>query len=145
MFASDLRPMFGGAVLMNETATKDKAVMAALTALAEDNFTYRSHPTGRWNISDRHQAVFFLCHLLRPICIAMNSTLNASRQTLIAQGYKVTVLKPRRARRAELVMSMTKGVRTNTNRRGQAYGGGALRPENSIIEGDAGAYFKTSG
>ena len=73
------------------------------------------------------------------------STLNASRQTLIAQGYKVTVLKPRKARRAELVMSMTKGVRTNTNRRGQAYSGGALRPENSIIEGDAGAYFKTSG
>ena len=54
MFASDLRPMFGGAVLMNEAATKDKAVMAALTALAEDNFTYRSHPTGRYNISDRH-------------------------------------------------------------------------------------------
>jgi len=46
--------MFNGAVLMNETATKDKAVMAALTALAEDNFIFRSHPTGRWNISDRH-------------------------------------------------------------------------------------------
>ena len=54
MFASDLRPMFGGAVLMNETATKDKAVMAALTALAEDNFTYSSHPSGTWYISDRH-------------------------------------------------------------------------------------------
>ena len=54
MFTSDLRPMFGGAVLMNETATKDKAVMAALTALAEDNFTYRSHPSGTWYISDRH-------------------------------------------------------------------------------------------
>ena len=54
MFASDLRPMFNGAVLMNETATKDKAVMAALTALAQDNFTYRSHPTGCWDISDRH-------------------------------------------------------------------------------------------
>jgi len=54
MFASDLRPMFNGAVLMNEAATKDQAVMAALTALAEDNFTYRSHPTGCWDISDRH-------------------------------------------------------------------------------------------
>ena len=54
MFDSALRPMFGGAVLMNETATKDKAVMAALTALAEENFTYRSHPSGTWYISDRH-------------------------------------------------------------------------------------------
>tara|TARA_Y100001956_G_scaffold47236_1_gene45970 strand:- start:74 stop:238 length:165 start_codon:yes stop_codon:yes gene_type:complete len=54
MFTSDLRPMFGGAVLMNEAATKDKAVMAALTALAEENFTYRSHPSGTWYISDRH-------------------------------------------------------------------------------------------
>ena len=46
--------MFNGAVLMNEAATKDQAVMAALTALAEDNFTFRPHPTGRWDISDRH-------------------------------------------------------------------------------------------
>ena len=50
----DLTPMFGGAVLMNESAKKDKAVMAALTKLAEDNFTFRSHPTGSWNISDKH-------------------------------------------------------------------------------------------
>ena len=28
---------------------------------------------------------------------------------------KVTVLKPRKARRSELIMSSTKGVRTNTN------------------------------
>tara|TARA_B100000287_G_C20311981_1_gene654211 strand:- start:118 stop:303 length:186 start_codon:yes stop_codon:yes gene_type:complete len=54
MFNSDLRPMFGGAVLMNESATKDKAVMAALTRLAEDDFIFRSHPSGTWNISDRH-------------------------------------------------------------------------------------------
>ena len=54
MFNSDLRPMFGGAVLMNESATKDKAVMAALTKLAEDDFIFRSHPSGTWNISDRH-------------------------------------------------------------------------------------------
>ena len=73
------------------------------------------------------------------------SLIAASRQALIEQGYKVTVLKPRKARKGELIMSMTKGARTNTNRRGQAYSGGALRPENSIIEGDAGAYFKTSG
>ena len=54
MYDKNLRPMFDGAVLMNEAATKDKAVMAALTALAEENFTYRSHPSGTWYISDRH-------------------------------------------------------------------------------------------
>jgi hypothetical protein len=54
MFNSDLRPMFDGCVLMNEAATKDKAVMAALTKLAEDDFIFRSHPTDTWNISDRH-------------------------------------------------------------------------------------------
>ena len=55
MFDSQLRPYFNGRVLMNDSATKDKAVMAALTKLAEDDFTYRSHPvgTGYWNISDR--------------------------------------------------------------------------------------------
>ena len=54
MFKSDLRPMFNGSVLMNEAATKDQAVMAAMTKLAEDNFTFRPHPSGTWNISDRH-------------------------------------------------------------------------------------------
>tara|TARA_Y200000002_G_scaffold299905_1_gene254867 strand:- start:15 stop:197 length:183 start_codon:yes stop_codon:yes gene_type:complete len=53
MFNKDLTPAFGGAVLMNEAAKKDKAVMAALTKLAEDDFTFRSHPTGHWNISDK--------------------------------------------------------------------------------------------
>ena len=69
----------------------------------------------------------------------------ASHKTLIEQGYKITVLKPRRARKGELVMSMTKGVRTNTNRRGQAYSAHALRPETNIIAGSASAYYKTSG
>ena len=73
----------------------------------------------------------------------MKSTLNASRQTLIEQGYKVTVLKPRKARKGELVMSMTKGARTN--RKGQAYSAHALRPETNIISGGASAYYKTSG
>jgi len=49
-----LRPMFNGSVLMNEAATKDAAVMAALTKLAEDDFIFRSHPTGCINITDRH-------------------------------------------------------------------------------------------
>ena len=34
---------------------------------------------------------------------------------LIKQGYKVKRLRPRRPRKGELVMSMTKGIRTNTN------------------------------
>ena len=54
MFKSDLTPEFDGCVLMNESAKNDRAVMAALTKLAEDNFTFRSHPTGSWNISDKH-------------------------------------------------------------------------------------------
>ena len=45
---------FDGAVLMSESCLKDKAVMAALTAMHERNFEFQSHPTGRWNISDRH-------------------------------------------------------------------------------------------
>ena len=53
MFNSDLRPMFNGCVLMNQKATQDKAVMAALTKLAEDDFKFRSHPSGTWNVSDR--------------------------------------------------------------------------------------------
>jgi len=53
--------------------------------------------------------------------------LNASTATkldlLIADArgeIKYTVLKPRRARKGELVMSMTKGRRTKTNRNGNA-------------------------
>ena len=53
MFNSDLTPMFNGAILMNEEAMKDEAVMLALTRAAEDNFKFRSHPTESWNISDR--------------------------------------------------------------------------------------------
>ena len=53
MFKSDLTPEFDGCVLMNETAKHDQAVMAALTKLAEDGIQIKSHPTGRWNISDR--------------------------------------------------------------------------------------------
>ena len=53
MFNSDLTPMFNGCVLMNENAIQDKAVMAALTKLAEVDFKFRSHPTGCWNISEK--------------------------------------------------------------------------------------------
>ena len=53
MFNKDLTPAFGGAVLMNEAAKKDKAVMAALRSLQEQNWEFKSHPTGYWNISDK--------------------------------------------------------------------------------------------
>ena len=52
-FKSDLTPEFGGAVLMNEAAKKDKAVMAALRNLQEQNWEFKSYPTGYWNISDK--------------------------------------------------------------------------------------------
>ena len=52
-FKSDLTPEFGGAVLMNEAAKKDRAVMAALRNLQEQNWKFKSHPTGYWNISDK--------------------------------------------------------------------------------------------
>lgn len=58
---------------------------------------------------------------------------------------KYTVLKPRRARKGELIMSMTKGSRSNTNRRGQAYQGHATHAQHAVVEGNAAAYFKTSG
>lgn len=54
MYDKNLKPMFGGNVLMNETATKDAAVMAALRSLQEQNWEFKSHPTGYWNISDKH-------------------------------------------------------------------------------------------
>ena len=38
---------------MNKAAAKDKAVLAALTKFQEDNWEFRSHPTGTWSISDR--------------------------------------------------------------------------------------------
>ena len=52
---TQLKPMFNGAVLMNETAIKDKAVMAALTAMSKRNFEpQRLNAYGVWYISDRH-------------------------------------------------------------------------------------------
>ncbi len=56
-----------------------------------------------------------------------------------------TVLPTRKARKSELILSRTNGVRTNTNRRGQAYSGHATHTQNAVIEGNGSAYFKTSG
>ena len=58
---------------------------------------------------------------------------------------KLQVLPPRKAKKSELVFSMTKGPRTNTNRRGQAYMGHATHAQQSTVEGNRTAYFKTSG
>lgn len=58
---------------------------------------------------------------------------------------KYTVLPTRKARKSELIMSRTNGVRTNTNRRGQSYSGHATHAQNAVLEGNAAAYFKTSG
>jgi hypothetical protein len=66
--------------------------------------------------------------------------LNAAGKTV-----KVTVLPTRKAKKSELVFSMTKGPRTNTNRRGQAYMGHATHAQQSTVEGNRTAYFKTSG
>jgi len=57
---------------------------------------------------------------------------------------KVTKLKTRKPRKGELVMSMTKGSRTNTNRRGQSYSGATVTTH-SIIEGNSNQQLKLKG
>ena len=78
--------------------------------------------------------------------MAKNNILSQKQFTL-ADGRQVTYtkLKPRKARRDELIFSMTKGPRSNTNRRGQAYNCRATRASRSIIEGNDRAYLRTSG
>jgi hypothetical protein len=63
----------------------------------------------------------------------------------IQGNIKYTVLPTRKAKKSELILSSTKGVRTNTNRRGQAYNGHATHAQNAVTEGNGSAYFKTSG
>ena len=50
---NNLRPMFNGSVLMNETAIHDQAVMNVLKSLAKDNFEFKSIHGDSYNISDR--------------------------------------------------------------------------------------------
>ena len=57
---------------------------------------------------------------------------------------KVTKLPTRKPRKSELIMSQTKGSRTNTNRRGQNYSGHAVNAQ-TVTQGNRTAYFKTSG
>ena len=50
-----LKSFYNGQVLMNETASKDPVVLAALDAMAKRNFEMLEVPTGgTWYISDRH-------------------------------------------------------------------------------------------
>lgn len=62
------------------------------------------------------------------------------------QGHvKYTVLPTRKAKKSELILSRTNGVRTNTNRRGQAYKAHATNAQHNVMTGGDASYFKTSG
>ena len=51
---NNLRPMFNGSVLMNETAIHDQAVMNALQSCSQNNFEFKGTWQGEsYNISDR--------------------------------------------------------------------------------------------
>ena len=39
---NDLKPMFNGSVLMNDSAINDQAVMNVLTKLSQDNFEFKN-------------------------------------------------------------------------------------------------------
>ena len=55
MFNNDLTPMFSGRVLMNQSAMKDPAIIAALQSMQARNWEPLPTPLpGVWNISDRH-------------------------------------------------------------------------------------------
>ena len=52
-----LKSYYGGRVMMNDTASKDPAVLAALEAMQARNWEDLKTPSGHygyWNISDRH-------------------------------------------------------------------------------------------
>ena len=54
MFNNDLTPMFSGRVLMNQSAMKDPAIIAALQSMQARNWEPLPTPApGVWNISDR--------------------------------------------------------------------------------------------
>ena len=55
MFDKQLKPIYGGRVLVNKTAMKDPVVMAVLQEMSARNFEPLPTPTGgTWWISDRH-------------------------------------------------------------------------------------------
>ena len=52
-----LKSYYGGRVMMNDTASKDPVVLAALEAMQARNWEDLKSPSGHygyWNISDRH-------------------------------------------------------------------------------------------
>ena len=54
---NSLKSYYGGRVMMNDTASKDPAVIAALEAIQQRNWEDLKSPSGHygyWNISDRH-------------------------------------------------------------------------------------------
>ena len=54
MFDKQLKPIYDGKVLVNQSAMKDPVLMAVLADMAQRDFQPLEHPTGRWYISDRH-------------------------------------------------------------------------------------------
>ena len=55
MFESQLRPIYDGKVLANQTAMDNPVVKATLDAMAKRNFEpQRLNAYGVWYISDRH-------------------------------------------------------------------------------------------
>ena len=55
MFDSQLKPIYNGRVLVNQSAMTDPVVQAALAAMAARNFKPLPTPNpGTWNISDKH-------------------------------------------------------------------------------------------
>ena len=51
---NNLKPMFNGSVLMNETALHDQSVMNALQSCSQNNFEFKGTWRGEsYNISDR--------------------------------------------------------------------------------------------
>ncbi len=50
---NELKPMFNGCVLMNDTAINDQSVINVLQRLSEDNFEFKSIDLINYNISDR--------------------------------------------------------------------------------------------
>ena len=54
MFDNQLKPMYQGRVLMNDSAINDPVLIAVLDEMALRDFKDRPHPTGHWYISDRH-------------------------------------------------------------------------------------------
>ena len=51
---NNLKPMFNGSVLMNETALHDQSVMNALKSCSQNNFEFKGTWSGEsYNISDR--------------------------------------------------------------------------------------------